>query len=143
MTEIEPKIVYKVVYRYNKKLFSFIKQFDSTRHSIRYTIGHEVKPKIGKLFAFSTMRQAFNYWKAEYRSNLSVLVCEAWGVESFESKYIPYGTEGTNFKDFWGNVDLDFSWKFRNLSPWGTVICDRLKVLRKLTQSDDFLIDSL
>jgi len=88
------------------------------------------KPKVGKIFAFGSLRPALSYKSVLIASGDDVELWEAQatGVKSFADKVIPYVDQFEDFGAFWRKAVSGF----HNSSPQGTVLCDSLKLVREI-----------
>ena len=120
-------IVYKVVRRYKKghRVSAFVG--DDTHLLMRYPKGKKVKPRIGKAFAFSTLKAAMEwYWGNEI-----------WEAETTSSEPAPDRIIGNvaqirqYLERYWaGASQVELYFCNDTPAPLGSVLCPNIKLLK-------------
>ena len=122
----KPRIVYKIV---RPSLGKWISAYRWYRVSY-YPVGEVVKPKVGKLFAFSTLKTAKEYLKT-YRNDRVIFRSEAMGVTK-ASKVIPFcNNDSSVYEEYWKNGIKNLHIALQQ-PPIGTVLCDTIKLLKQI-----------
>jgi hypothetical protein len=141
--------VYKILYNPTgtETYFSYlkVKGYSSDKISIEYKFDDYVYPKIGKLFAFSTIMAAINWTTIDTLYNYNCYLDGILVIAEMESKNklikpriknIPVCwdvlTDINNAKEFWsGNLNTAVS-----ELPKHTILCDSLKIKRILSKEE-------
>jgi len=129
--------VYKIVSRVGPFRKSIMVEDRPTVEGARLTYGPKewTKPVIGKIFAFASEITAQEYAAnmREWLGGVELWEAEAKDVETFEEVPMPYADQDFYFEEFWKCHAQNLPRRsFVNLSPKDTVVCSKLKLVRKI-----------
>ncbi len=127
--------VYKVVTNENGNYYSYIKVFWENRNNelvLNYKLGQVLKPKIGKLFAFSTLEEARKWGRF---CDVKIFIAETSSCKPAYCRFLLWGNHLFGITDFWkdsGKYTKKYYVWSKNYAPKGSLLCDDLKLIKEV-----------
>lgn len=113
-------IYYKVVYQNRYEEYESCSVSSQSKFCLKYNIGQRVYPKVGKIFAFKSLKNA-QFFQLKYRCEGVEGILKGYGKCSKWKPTRTYVEDSYNFRKFWTSKN-----RIKNgiMVPPGTILLD-------------------